>query len=160
MKIVHQVDGKSPTGRRTYGVDDKAVQLMFYNTFEVLDLPCSGPMEFYKNSSRCEVVLALSVAHPLCGPCLKCAGASALVPLFSGNSNPTIPHCFHNLQRSKFPYCCADLTKESGRKGSNVYEVNQWLWYFGRGKPRLGGLSVYETEVLRMAVMQVIARRG
>ena len=28
-----------------YGEDDIAVQLMFYSTFEVLDLPGSGPME-------------------------------------------------------------------------------------------------------------------
>ena len=27
-----------------------------------------------------------------------------------------------------------------------MYEVNQWLWQFGRGKPRLGGLSVEETD--------------
>ena len=32
-----------------------------------------------------------------------------------------------------------------GRRGSNVYEVNPWLWQFGRGKPRLGGLSVEKT---------------
>ena len=31
--------------------------------------------------------------------------------------------------------------------GSNVYEVSHWLWMFGRGKPRLGGLSVAETAV-------------
>ncbi len=29
-----------------------------------------------------------------------------------------------------------------GRRGSNVYEVNPWLWQFGRGKQRLGGLSI------------------
>jgi hypothetical protein len=36
----------------------------------------------------------------------------------------------------------------AGRRGSNVYEVNQWLWQFGRGKPeqRLGGLSVEKTD--------------
>ena len=38
-----------------------------------------------------------------------------------------------------------DTAQESGRRGSNVYEVNQWLWEFGRGKPRLGGLSVTES---------------
>ena len=32
-------------GRRTYGEDDIAVQLMFYSTFEKLVLPGSGPME-------------------------------------------------------------------------------------------------------------------
>jgi hypothetical protein len=30
--------------------------------------------------------------------------------------------------------------------GSNVYEVIQWLWQFGRGKPRLGGLTIEETS--------------
>ena len=28
---------------------------------------------------------------------------------------------------------------------SYVYEVNPWLWSFGRGKPRLGGLSIEQT---------------
>jgi hypothetical protein len=45
----------------------------------------------------------------------------------------------------------SDTAVADGRRGSlsNVsrYEVNQWLWQpeFGRGKPRLGGLSVEET---------------
>ena len=33
-----------------------------------------------------------------------------------------------------------------------MYEINQWLWQFGRGKPRLGGLSVAENEERRIAV--------
>ncbi len=40
---------------------------------------------------------------------------------------------------------CTDAAAENGRRGSNVYEVNTWLWQFGRGKPRLGGLTVEET---------------
>jgi hypothetical protein len=28
---------------------------------------------------------------------------------------------------------------------SNVYDVNTWMWQFGRGKPRLGGLTIEET---------------
>ncbi len=39
---------------------------------------------------------------------------------------------------------CADA--EDGWRGSNVYEVNTWLWQFGRGKPRLGGLTIEETS--------------
>ena len=27
-----------------------------------------------------------------------------------------------------------------------MYEVNLWLWQFGRGKPLFGGLSVADTE--------------
>jgi hypothetical protein len=47
----------------------------------------------------------------------------------------------------KFPYGCADAAAADagGRLGSNVYEVNLWLWSFARGKPRLGGLSVEKT---------------
>ena len=48
--------------------------------FEMLDLPrvwSDG------DSSRCEGVQALSNAHPLCGPRLQCARASALEALVS-----------------------------------------------------------------------------
>ena len=40
----------------------------------------------------------------------------------------------------------ADSAAEDGRRGSNVYEVNPWLWQFGRGKPRLVGLTIEETS--------------
>ncbi len=30
--------------------------------------------------------------------------------------------------------------------GSNVYEVNPWLWQFGCFNPRLGGLAIEETS--------------
>ena len=53
-----------------------------------------------------------------------------------------------------FPYGLADAADASGKKGSNVYEMNQWLWEFGRGKPRLGDLSVAATEERRIAVMK------
>ena len=40
----------------------------------------------------------------------------------------------------------SDALNATGRKGSNVYEVNLWLWQLGRGKPQLGELSVADTE--------------
>ena len=42
---------------------------------------------------------------------------------------------------------CADAAASDGRRGCNVYEVNTWLWNFGSGKPRLGGLTVEETAM-------------
>ena len=45
-------------------------------------------------------------------------------------------------------------------KGSNIYELSQWLWEFGQGMPRLGGLSVAETERRRITALQRGARRG
>jgi hypothetical protein len=134
----------------TYGPDDIRVDLMFFSTFEDLDLPGSGPMEskgirkFYDPSPTPILYV---------GPISNVLGRVPLMPLFlHGNSTPTIPHQLRHLQRSKFPYGCADASGESGRKGSNVYELNQWMWEFGRGKPRLGGLSVTETEERRIAV--------
>jgi hypothetical protein len=40
---------------------------------------------------------------------------------------------------------CADAAAADGRRGSNIHQVNLWLWSFARGKPRLGGLSVEKT---------------
>ena len=36
-----------------------------------------------------------------------------------------------SLGAPEFPY---GVAKKSGRKGSNVYEVNQWLWRLGTPK--------------------------
>ena len=73
-------------------------------------------------------------------------GRVPLIPLFlAGNSTPTIPHKYSKHKSSGFPMGSCDTAAADGRRGSNVYEVNPWLWQFGRGKPRLGGLSVEET---------------
>ena len=37
---------------------------------------------------------------------------------------------------------------------SKVYEVNLWLWQFGLGRPRLGGLSCEETDERKEAALQ------
>jgi hypothetical protein len=76
-------------------------------------------------------------------------GRVPLIPLFlAGNSTPTIPHMFNKRKDSGFPYGCADTAPTDGLRGSNVYhdEVNPWLWQFGFGKPRLGGLTIKETS--------------
>ena len=70
-----------------------------------------------------------------------------------GNTTPIIPHKLRHLKGSAFQYGTADAAAADGRRGSNVYEVNPWLWQFGRGRPHLGGLSVSETEERRDAVV-------
>ena len=57
-----------------------------------------------------------------------------------------VPHKYSKNKQSCFPAGCPDSAAEDGRCGSNVYEVNTWLWQFGRGKPRLGGLTIEETS--------------
>ena len=79
-------------------------------------------------------------------PAGNMVGRVPLIPLFlAGNSTPTIPYMFSKRKDSGFPFGCADAAAADGRRGSNVYEVNLWMWQFGRGKPRLGGLTVKQT---------------
>jgi hypothetical protein len=124
--------------------DDLLHELVFFNTFEELNLPIKGPME---DSG------VIKLYEPSPTPCLYVApaenmvGRVPLMPLFlAGNSTPTIPHLYSKRKDTGFPMGCADAAGVDSRRGSNVYEVNPWLWQFGRGKPRLGGLSVEKTQ--------------
>ncbi len=72
----------------------------------------------------------------------------------AGNSTPTPPHSFSRFKGSSLPVGCADSAAADGRRGSNVYEVNHWLWKFGHGKPRLGGLTVDETAMRKNTVRE------
>ena len=107
-------------------------------------MPIKGPME---DSG------VIKLYEPSPTPCLYVApaenmvGRVPLMPLFlAGNSTPTIPHLYSKRKDTSFPMGCADAAGVDGRRGSNVYEVNPWLWQFGLGKPRLGGLSVEKTQ--------------
>ncbi len=55
---------------------------------------------------------------------------------------------------------CDTAAADGRRRGSNVYEVNPWLWQFGRGKPRLGGLSVEKTDDRKEAAQKERLLRG
>ena len=127
------------------GPDDLLFNLVFFSTFEELNLPMQGPMEGAGVLKLYEPgpILCLYVA-----PVDHMVGRVPLIPLFlAGNSTPTIPHKLSKHKSSAFPMGFADTAASDGRRGCNVYEVNTWLWNFGRGKPRLGGLTVEETAV-------------
>ena len=148
--VLRPKDGRLPKNR-TYktGPNDIIYTLVFFSTFAELKLPIKGPMEDAG---------VIKLYEPSPTHCLYVAdvqnmvGRVPLMPLFlAGNSTPTIPHIFSKRKDSGFPYGCADAAATDGRRGSNVYEVNPWLWQFGRGKPRLGGLSVEETAERKQA---------
>jgi hypothetical protein len=129
--------------------DDLFRELVFFNTFEELHFPIKGAME---------AAGVIKLYEPSPTPCLYVApaenmvGRVPLMPLFlAGNATPTIPHMYTKRKDSGFPMGCADAAAADGRRGSNVYEVNPWLWQFGRGKPRLGGLSVEDTALRKQA---------
>ncbi len=129
--------------RHKAGPDDLRYYLVFYSTFKELTLPIKGPMEDAG---------VIKLYEPSPTPCLYVALAANMVgriPLMScfldGNATQTIPYKYSKNKNSCFPAGCADTAAEDGRRGSNVYEVNKWLWQFGRGKPRLGCLTIKET---------------
>ena len=55
-----------------------------------------------------------------------------------GNSTPTLPHRFGNRQGA-----VADTSEERGN-GSRLYELNLWMWRYGRGQPRNVTVAVSE----------------
>jgi hypothetical protein len=66
--------------------------------------------------------------------CFNMMGRVQLMPLFlAGNSTSTIPHKYSQHKRSGFPKGTCDTAAVDDQLGSNVYEVNPWLWQFGRG---------------------------
>ncbi len=78
----------------------------------------------------------------------------------ASNSTPTIPDMFNKRKDSGFQYGCANADPTDGRRSSNVYEVNPWLWQFGRGKPCLGGLTIKETSERKDAVSNALHKRA
>ncbi len=81
-------------------------ELVFFNTFEELNLPITGPME---DSG------VVKLYEPSPTPCLYVApvenmvGRVPLMQLFlAGNATPTIPHLYSKHKDSGFPFGCAD----------------------------------------------------
>ncbi len=87
--------------------------------------------------------------------CFNMMSRVQLMPLFlAGNSTPTIPHKYCQHKRSGFRVGTCATAAADGRRCSNMYEVNPWLWQFGRGKLRLGGLSVEKTDDRKEAALK------
>ena len=102
-------------------------------------------------------------------PVIRCwAGATlSLVPFFpfflkgkGRKATPTIPHKLQHLKGSAFQFGTADAAAANGHMGSNVYEVNQWLWQLGRRRPSIWGRSVSEKAERRDLVVRAGAKRS
>ena len=134
--------GARPCNRRsTRSPDDIQCSLVFFSIFDDLQLRTQGVME---DSG----VRRLYEPHPTpslyVGLLSDILGRCPLMPCFmAGNSTPTIPARFARHKQAAFPFGQADTDSSPG---SNVYEVNVWLWQFGRGRPRVGGRNVAESE--------------
>ena len=72
----------------------------------------------------------------------------------------TIPYKYSNRQRTACECRCAYGARSASLKGSHVYEINTWLWAFGRPQPRIGSLSVAKTQRIRKASRSEAAKRA
>jgi hypothetical protein len=72
-------------------------------------------------------------------------GRAPLIQCFiGGNIHRTIPHRFKDDRR--LGDASADTQRVRGN-GSRLYEVNIWMWRYGRGRPRM--VSIAEAERIR-----------
>ena len=138
--------------------EDIPLDLVFFSAFEDLRLRTTGTME--SNGIR-------KVYEPSPVPTLYVGRAEDLlgrVPLFpcflDGNTTSTIPYKYAARQKQAFEFGCADGQGQASRRGSHVYEINTWLWNFGRPQPRVGGLSVAKTERIRRQSRSETSRRA
>ena len=145
-------------GRYNRYSDEITLDLVFFSPFEDLHLQTSGTME--ANGIR-------KLYEPSPVPTLYIGRVGDLlgrVPLFpchlDGNITSTIPHKYAPRQKQAFEYGCADGSGQGSRRGSHVYEINTWLWNFGRPQPRIGGLSVTKIEGVRSQSRTESARRA
>jgi hypothetical protein len=138
--------------------EDIPLKLVFFSAFEDLLLQTTGTME--SNGIR-------KLYEPSPVPTLYVGSLDDLlgrVPLFpchlAGNTTSTIPYKYAGRQQQAFEFGCADGQGPASRRGSHVYEVNDWLWNFGRPQPRVGGLSVSKTERIRRRCRSEASRRS
>ena len=138
--------------------EDIALDLVFFSSFEDLRLNLTGTME--SNGVR-KLYEPSPVPTLYVGRILDLLGRVPLIPCFlDGNATSTIPHKYASRQRTAFDCRCADGPGQASRKGSHVYEINTWLWSFGRPQPRVGGLFVPKAKRICKASRSEAAKRA
>ena len=134
-----------PTGAKGYSGSHKEVSLVYFSTFEPIDLTPDSIMQ------RAGVPMLYDSASNPRLPCLyicpvaNVLGRAPLIPCFiCSNSHPMIPHRFKDDRR--LGSASADTQRDRGN-GSRLYEVNIWMWRYCRGSPRM--VSIADAERIR-----------
>jgi len=138
-----------PTGLKAsmHSGSHKEVSLVYFSTFEPIDLTPDSIMQ------RAGVPMLYDSASNPRLPCLyicpvtNVLGRAPLIPCFiGGNSHPTIPYRFKDDWRIGLGDASADTQRDRGN-GSRLYEVNIWMWRYGRGRSSM--VSIAEAERIR-----------
>ena len=142
-----------PTGHMGDGTSHKDVSLVFFSTFEPISLTPDSCMQRKGVPMLYERAASQGPSLYVC-PVENVLGRVPLIPCYlNGNSVNSIPHCF----RDKIPReASADSRPDSGT-GSRLFEVNMWMWRYGRTFPRQ--ISVDQAvEFLKKRVQESRAR--
>ena len=131
------------------------VALVFFSTFEPITLSPDHIMQadkqvpmLYKRSDKELPTLYIC-------PVENVLGRVPLIPCYmKGNTHPTIPYC---LRRMDLGGAAADSREDSGT-GSRLFEVNMWMWKYGRSLPRQE--TVQEAEETRRSRLLESRKKG
>ena len=132
-----------PTGQMADKASHQEFSLVFFSTFEPISLTPDScmqrngiPMLYERAASQLPTLYVCPVENVL--------GRVPLMPCnLKGNSQNTIPHSLRQLVPAG---AAADSRPDSGT-GSRLYEVNTWMWRYGRAFPRK--ISVEDAEEMR-----------
>ena len=132
------------------------VSLAFFSTFEPVDLTPNSVMQqegvpIFYDSASCSALPCLYIC-----PVKNVLGRVPMIPCFvAGNTQPTIPHGFARGGRAALGAGAADTRPDSGN-GSRLYELNLWMWRYGRGQER----KVSVTKAMEARVKRVREARA
>ena len=145
-------------GRHNMYAEDIPLKLVFFSAFEDLLLQTTGTME--SNGIR-KLYEPSPVPTLYVGRVEDLLGRAPLFPCFlDGNTTSTISYNYAGRQKQALEYGCADGQGPASRRGSHVYEINDWMWIFGRPQPRVGELSVAKTQLIRRKSRSETSRRA
>ena len=117
------------------------LSLVFFSTFEPINITPDSVMQ--RNGVPMMYDTASSSNQPslyIC-PVTSVLGRVPLIPCFvAGNKHPTLPHSVGSRQG-----VIADTRPNAGN-GSRLYELNHWMWRYGRGQPRKVSVGEAETR--------------
>lgn len=141
-----------PIGGNEDGTDNMELTLMFYSTLERIVLTPDHPlqqagMEMFYEPMPEPFLYVDHISHAQC--------RVPLTPVFmQGNKTPTIPSKFARQKNQLFQYGQADTPR---KEGSKLYEVNHFIWNFGRPKARIN--TVAQAMAARKQVQEIRARK-
>jgi hypothetical protein len=153
----------APVGQLARKARHTELSLVFFSTFEPIKLTPNSVMQ--RNGVPMFFDSASSTNLPSLYICRaeNVLGRVPLMPCYiGGNSHPTLPHRFGTGNRAG---ATADSSVDRGN-GSRLYELNLWMWRYGRGQPRKVTVAEAEqrrkerlTEARKRAVQTLKRRR-